>query len=269
MSGQILGDRYEVEQQLGKKAGRWTLLARDLITDSPVILKLLFIDENMAPDDLKLFKREVDILQTLEHPATPRYLGYFEITLPRNGKGLALIQSYMSGKSLYRYMEEGRLLSEAEACQVARTILEILIYLHGKKPPIIHRDIKPGNILLADDPTQLTSHICLVDFGSVKSLAPSDGTTFSLVGTDGFIPPEQMGRRAVVSSDLYSLGVTLVAAITGMDPQVMPKRGFRLELEKFLNVNPELFEWFKKMTEPELIQRFRQADEALAALPRC
>jgi len=268
MSGQILGDRYEVEQQLGKKSGRWTLLARDLITDLPVIIKLLFIDEQMAPDDLKLFKREVDILQTLDHPAAPRYLGFFEISLPRDGKALALIQSYMPGKSLYRYLDEGRLLAEVEARYIARTILEILMYLHGKRPPIIHRDIKPGNILLAEDPTRLTAQICLVDFGSVKSLTPSDVTTFSLVGTDGFIPPEQMGRRAVTASDLYSLGITLATGMTGIDPQEMPKRGFRVELEKILTVSPDFLAWLKQMTEPELPHRFRQAEEALAALPR-
>lgn len=268
MSGQILGDRYEVERQLGKKSGRWTLLARDLITDLPVILKVLFIDEQMAPDDLKLFKREVNILQTLNYPATPRYLGFFEINLPRDGKALALIQSYMEGKSMHRYLEEQRLLTEAETRQVAGMILEILIYLHSQQPPIIHRDIKPGNILLSEDPDQLVSTVHLVDFGSVKSLSPSDGTTFSLVGTDGYIPPEQMGRRAVTASDLYGLGMTLVSGLTGLDPQDMPKRGFRVELEKILNVSPDLLAWLTQMTEPELPRRFRQAEEALSALPR-
>lgn len=268
MSGQILGDRYEVEGQLGKKAGRWTLLARDLMTNNPVILKVLFIDENLAPDDLKLFKREVDILRTLDHPATPQYLGYFELSLPRDGKALVLIQSYVSGKSLQRYMAEKRLLSEVEARQVAHAVLKILQYLHGRTPPIIHRDIKPSNILLASDSATLTSEVSLVDFGSVKSLAPSDGTTFSMVGTDGFIPPEQMGRRAVTSSDLYSLGVTLVAGMSGLEPDAMPKSGFRIKVQEAIAASPEFSAWLQKVTEPELIKRYRQVDEALAALPQ-
>ncbi|MGG6294708.1 serine/threonine protein kinase [Leptolyngbya sp. AN02str] len=266
MSGQILGDRYEVERQLGKKSGRWTLLAQDLMTDSPVILKLLFIDEHMEPDDLKLFKREVDTLQALAHPATPRYLGYFEIDLPNDGKALALIQSYMEGKSLQAYIDERHTLSEAEAIQVAKSILEILIHLHQQKPPIVHRDIKPSNILLSSHAAARISQVCLVDFGSVKSLAPSEGTTFSLVGTDGYIPPEQIGRRVVTASDLYSLGVTLVAAMTGFNPDAMPRRGFRIDLDQFTSFSPSWTNWLKKMIEPELMQRFRQADEALTAL---
>lgn len=267
MSGQILGDRYEVEGQLGKKAGRWTLLARDLMTNDPVILKVLFIDENLAPDDLKLFKREVDILRALDHPATPQYLGYFEISLPRDGKALVLIQSYVSGKSLQNYMSEQRLLTESEAQRIAHAVLQILQYLHGRTPPVIHRDIKPSNILLAPDSANLTAQVSLVDFGSVKSLAPSDGTTFSMVGTDGFIPPEQMGRRAVTASDLYSLGVTLVAGMSGLEPEDMPRNGFRVKIQEAIAASPDFVAWLQKITEPELVKRYRQVDEALAALP--
>ncbi|MBE9099323.1 serine/threonine protein kinase [Vacuolonema iberomarrocanum] len=268
MSGQILGDRYEVEGQLGKKAGRWTLLARDLMTNKPVILKVLFIDENLASDDLKLFKREVDILRTIDHPATPQYLGYFEISLPRDGKALVLIQSYVSGKSLQDYMAEQRLLTEPEARQIAHDVLKILQYLHGRTPPIIHRDIKPSNILLSADVATLTSEVGLVDFGSVKSLAPSDGTTFSMVGTDGFIPPEQMGRRAVTSSDLYSLGVTLIAGMSGLEPDAMPKSGFRIKVHEAIAASPNFSAWLQKITEPELIKRYRQVEEALTGLPQ-
>lgn len=269
MSGQILGDRYEVERQLGKKSGRWTLLARDLMTETPVILKILFIDENLEPDDLKLFKREVETLQALDHPATPKYLGYFEIDLPRDGKALALIQSYIEGTSLQTYLQHNRTLTEAEAKQVARAVLEILMYLHNHTPPIVHRDIKPSNVLLSSQEEQLTTQVCLVDFGSVKSLAPAEGTTFSLVGTDGFMPPEQLGRRAVTASDLYSLGVTLLAGMTGIQPKDMPRRGFRVEVEKFLTASPEFAAWLKQMVEPDLAQRYKFAQDALQALIAC
>jgi serine/threonine protein kinase len=99
MAGQILGDRYEVERQIGKQTGRWTLLARDLKTQERVVIKLLFLDDALEWDDLKLFEREVEILKALSHPSIPRYLGFFEHQLP-NDKALALIQTYVPGKSL-------------------------------------------------------------------------------------------------------------------------------------------------------------------------
>ncbi|GAB4462917.1 MAG: hypothetical protein OHK0037_14590 [Elainellaceae cyanobacterium] len=267
MSGQILGDRYEVERQLGKKSGRWTLLARDLMTQEPVILKVVFIDENLGPDDLKLFKREADALQALAHPATPRYLGYFEIELPRGGKALALIQSYLPGLSLDAHLKAGHILSEAEAILVARRCLEILQYLHAHQPPIVHRDIKPSNLLLSEEEGAIASQVSLVDFGSVKSLAPAEGTTFSIVGTEGYIAPEQIGRRAMTASDLYSLGVTLVTGMTGLEPLNLPHRGYKIDLDQCLQTTPEFAAWLKQMTEPDITQRFRTADVALAALP--
>lgn len=268
MSGQILGDRYEVERQLGKKSGRWTLLARDLLTESPVVLKVVFLDENLEPDDLKLFKREIETLQSLSHPATPKYLGYFEIELPRDGRALALIQSYVPGKSLSQYMQEQRILSSTDAKQIAASALEILHYLHNHQPPIVHRDIKPSNLLLSTDAEAIATQVCLVDFGSVKSLTSSEATTFSIVGTEGYMPPEQVGRRAIVASDLYGLGMTLVAGMTGKEPHDLPRQGFQLDIDQVLTLEPRFSAWLKQMIEPDVIKRYRSASDALKGLAR-
>lgn len=267
MPGQILGDRYEVEQQLGKKSGRWTLLARDLVTQEPVILKVLCIDDEMLADDLRLFKREVETLQTLDHPATPKYLGYFEIDLPKSGKALALIQSYMEGTSLQTYLEQGRTFSEGEVRQIAASVLETLIYLHDHQPSIVHRDIKPSNILLAGEAEQPTDGtIYLIDFGSVRLSTPSEFSTTMIVGSDGYMPPEQMGRRAVKASDLYSLGVTLVTGLTGIPPTNLPRNGLQISVDQVLACSSALTHWLQQMTEPELHKRFDSAQTALAEL---
>lgn len=267
MPGQILGDRYEVEQQLGKKSGRWTLLARDLVTQEPVILKVLCIDDEMLADDLKLFKREVETLQTLDHPATPKYLGYFEIDLPKSGKALALIQSYMEGISLQSYLEQGYRFSEPEVLQIATAVLEALIYLHNHQPSIVHRDIKPSNILLTDTPKPGTNgQIYLIDFGSVRLSTPSELTTTAIVGSDGYMPPEQMGRRAVKASDLYSLGVTLVTVLSGIPATNLPRNGLQILIEQVITGNPAFINWLKRMTEPELHKRFDSAQAALSEL---
>lgn len=266
MPGQILGDRYEVEQQLGKKSGRWTLLARDLQTKTPVILKLIALDAEVLSSDLTLFQREAEVLKTLNYPATPRYLDYFEIELPKDGKAFVLVQTYIEGTSLQQYLEQGIRLTEAEAKQIAQAVLKILIDLHQHQPPIVHRDIKPGNILLASPPQPIGDRIALVDFGSIKSLSPYEETTVSLTGTDGFMPPEQMGRRAVRASDLYSLGVTLITAMTGIDPVELPRRGLRIDMAQVLDCQSALMQWLQKITEPELSDRFASAEAALNAL---
>lgn len=268
MPGQILGDRYEVEQQLGKNAGRWTLLARDLTTQEPVILKVLCIDEEMMVDDLRMFQREVETLQTLDYPATPKYLGYFEMDLPKAGKALALIQTYMAGTPLQTYLQQGRILSEAETQQMARAVLPILGYLHNHQPAIIHRDVKPSNILLTGPDEQPTEgQVHLVDFGSVRVSVPSEYTSMTLVGTDGYMPPEQLGRRAVKASDLYSLGVTLVTALTGLPPARLPREdGIQINVEQVVTCSPAFMQWLKQLTEPELHKRFSTAQIALEAL---
>jgi eukaryotic-like serine/threonine-protein kinase len=274
MPGQILGDRYEVEQQLGKKSGRWTLLARDLVTQDPVILKVLCIDDEVLADDLTRFKREVETLQSLHYPGTPRYLGYFEMDLPKSGKALTLIQSYMAGTALQTYLEQGRTFDPAEVQQIGISVLETLVHLHDHQPSIVHRDIKPSNLLLtgmAEHPAD--GQIYLIDFGSVRFLASSEftATTFtttSIAGSDGYMPPEQMGRRAVKASDLYSLGVTLITALTGTPATGLPREGLQIVVEQVVSCDPAFIRWLQQMTEPELEQRFDSAQTALAELRR-
>lgn len=94
MASQILGDRYEIQQQLAKKAGRRTLLARDLVTQELVVVKLLSFGSDFEWDELKLFEREAETLKALSHPAIPRYLDYVELDT-QNGKAFALVQTYV------------------------------------------------------------------------------------------------------------------------------------------------------------------------------
>ena len=147
MESQILGSRYEVQQQLSKKAGRQTLLARNLETKKLVVIKLLTFGSDFEWDDLKLFEREAETLKALSHPAIPQYLDYLELD-GKNGKEFAIVQTYIKAKSLEQHLKAGRTFSEAEIKKIATALLEILTYLQGRAPQVIHRDIKPSNILL-------------------------------------------------------------------------------------------------------------------------
>jgi serine/threonine protein kinase len=265
MVTQVLGDRYEIQQQLGKRAGRRTLLARDIITQELVVLKLLSFGNDFEWDDLKLFEREAETLKALNHPFIPRYLDFFELNSP-TGKKLALVQTYVEGKSLEEHLKAGRTFSEAELKQIASSLLEILIYLHGRIPPVIHRDIKPSNILLHNRSGNSVGEVYLVDFGSVQTLAATEGGTITVVGTYGYMPQEQFGGRTVPASDLYSLGATLIALVTGTHPADLPQKDFRIQFEQASNLNPAMSSWLRWMTEPTLEQRLASADRALQAL---
>lgn len=265
MGGQILGDRYQVERQLGKKAGRWTLKALDLQTEAPVILKVLFVDDSLTATDLRLFKREADALKLLNQAGTPRYLGYFEMEMPTRDQAMVLVQSYVEGVSLQTYLSQARTFNESEIIAIAQAALNILDSLHRSDPPIIHRDIRPSNLVLQPGLPVATAQVFLVDFGTVKAFT-SGNTAITIVGTDGYLPPEQSAGRVLAVSDLYSLGATLAEALTGQSPLAMRTKGLRIQFEDFAAVTPDFALWLKKLLAPSLEHRWPSAQEALTAL---
>jgi serine/threonine protein kinase len=260
-----LGDRYQILEQLGKKAGRKTFLATDLQTQATVVIKLLTFSKDFEWDDLKLFEREAETLKSLNHSAIPKYLDFFEVDLPHS-KGLALVQSYIPAQSLEEQIKAGRRFGEPEVKQLATALVEILIYLHSQQPPVIHRDIKPSNILLGDRSGNSVGQVYLVDFGSVQTLAATEGGTITVVGTYGYMPPEQFGGRAVPASDLYSLGATLIYLSTGKHPAELPQTDLKPQFKDSANLNPALVNWLQWLTEPSLDKRPSSAPIALEEL---
>ena len=267
MIGEILGERYEVQQLLGKKAGRRTLLARDLQTQELVVIKLLSFSSDFEWDSLKLFEREAETLKNLAHPSIPSYLNYFEVNLPTI-QGFALVQTYIPAQTLEQYLQTGRTFTETEIKQIAKALLKILVYLHELHPSVIHRDIKPSNILLGERSGNSVGQVYLVDFGSVQTVLASETGTRTVVGTYGYMPPEQFGGRTVAASDLYSLGTTLIYLVTGTHPADLPQKDFRIQFEQLANLSPSFSNWLKWMIEPSLERRLSFATEAIAALEK-
>jgi serine/threonine protein kinase len=260
---EILNDRYQIQQQLGKKSGRQTFLALDLQTQTQVVVKILSFGADFEWDDLKLFEREAATLRSLDHPAIPKYLDDFELS----DHGFALVQTYIDAPSLDQQLKTGRTFSPEEVTQLAKSLLEILAYLHDWQPPVIHRDLKPSNILLTNRSGNSPGQIYLVDFGSVQTLAAREGGTMTVVGTYGYMPPEQFGGRATPASDLYSLGATLIYLMSGMHPADLPQEDLRIEFEEFVpQLSSKFGQWLKQLTEPSLKRRFTSVSAALQAL---
>ncbi len=266
MTSPILAERYEVHRQLGKQTGRQTLLARDLQTQELVVIKQLFLGSDFEWQDLKLFEREAETLKSLSYPAIPRYLDYLEIDEP-DSKGFALVQTYVEGKTLEEHLTAGRTFSESEVKELAKSLLAILMYLHEQNQPVIHRDIKPSNILLHSRSGNSAGQVYLVDFGSVQNQAAKFGGTITVVGTYGYMAPEQFGGRSVPASDLYGLGATLIYLVTGLHPTELPQQDLRIQFaDRARQLNPNLIDWLKWMTEPSLEKRLSSAEEALRSL---
>ncbi len=265
MINQILNERYQIKQELGRQTGRRTFLAEDLQTQQKVVVKLLLLGEDFDWQDLKLFEREAETLKTLNHPNIPRYLDYFELN-DRENNGFVLVQTYVEGKTLEQHLKSGRTFSETEVKELAISLLEILTYLHQHEPSVIHRDIKPSNILLTNRSGNSAGKIYLVDFGSVKTVAATNGGTITVVGTYGYMPPEQFGGRCVAASDLYSLGATLIFLVTGLHPTELPQKDLQIQFRQTANFSEEFADWLEWMIEPSLSQRFKSTQEAIKAL---
>ena len=265
MKESILNQIYQVRQHLGRRGSRETLLAENINTNELVVVKILKFGLDAAWDDFKLFEREALTLKNLTHPAIPHYLDYFELDLP-HCKGFALVQEYIEAPSLEATLKEGRTFSELEIREIAEVLLDILQYLHQRQPAIVHRDLKPSNILLSDSTGNSVGQIHLIDFGAVKSLAATDGGTITVVGTYGYMPPEQFGGRTTPASDLYSLGATLIYLATGRHPTELPSKDGKIVFEEAVSLSLSLTRWLQKMTEPSGDRRFKSATEALKAL---
>ncbi|BDA67164.1 Serine/Threonine protein kinase [Calothrix sp. PCC 7716] len=264
LANELLNNRYKVQRELGRNAGRRTFLAHDLQTQELRVIKLLIFNDNFHWDDLKLFEREVETLKSLSHSSIPQYIDYFSVDTP-NLKGFALVQTYINAQSLQEYLMAGRTFSETEVKQLAKSLLLVLDYLHSHEPPVIHRDIKPSNILLTNRSAHHIGDVYLVDFGSVQTANAQDGT-MTIVGTYGYMAPEQFAGRVSFASDLYSLGATLIHLVTGIEPVDLQFVDLQIQFEHAANISSTFRDWLKLMTHPSLSKRFNSVQSALNAL---
>ncbi|MEB3338138.1 MAG: serine/threonine-protein kinase, partial [Leptolyngbyaceae bacterium] len=266
MTDMILAGRYAIQQELNQNKKQRIFLARDLETGALVVLKSLICNEAVAWDDLTLFEWEAKFLKVLEHPGIPRCLNYLNLTTEDGYEHLVIVENYTLGNSLKQYLLSEGPFSEAEVKTIAKALLDILIYLHGYQPPILHRDIKPSNIVAIATPKSRIDQIFLVNFGAIQPLASSFKLTTTIVGTYGYMSPEQLNGKPQVASDLYSLGMTLIHLGTGIYPSKLPYKNLRVDFSQFPTLSPSWVQWLKTMTEPIASERFDSAKTALQAL---
>lgn len=260
-SSEIIDGRYRILRRLGQGSSGTTYAAEVLATGQTIALKALSLRGLQDWKKIELFEREARILKTLNHPAIPQYIDFFQVDTVDN-RWFYLAQDLAAGTSLADWVEAGGRVDEAEARRIAAEVLEVLVYLHGLSPPVIHRDIKPQNIIRRDD-----GHIYLVDFGAVQTVyrnSLSQGST--VVGTYGYMAPEQFRGQAVPATDLYSLGATLLFLLTHQSPADLPQERLRINFRPYVSVSPAFADWLDQLIDPLVEDRFASAQVALAAL---
>jgi outer membrane protein assembly factor BamB/predicted Ser/Thr protein kinase len=268
-AGATLQGRYQIEELIGIGGMSVVYRGRDLRFKD--VARYCAIKEmaQSAPDshtrllNLKNFEREAGLLATLQHPAIPRVYDFFE----EHGR-IYLVMELITGHDLETVLDEAsKPLDEARVIRWAVQICDVLAYLHNHKPEtIVFRDMKPSNVMVAGD-----ERIVLIDFGIARNLNRSDrkGT---MIGTEGYSPPEQYRGVAEPVGDLYALGATMHHLLTNTDPRLETPFTFQERPVRQLNqsVSPELEAVIVKALEYDMTARWQSAEEmrgALLAIP--
>ncbi|NEO87978.1 MAG: serine/threonine protein kinase [Spirulina sp. SIO3F2] len=267
--GQLCGtqtrfrDRYLILRMLGRGGFGVTFLAQDthLPGQQFCVIKQLCprVSEQRAMETARRrFKREAKILATLgSHSQIPMLLDYFVVD-----NDFYLVQEYIKGATLARLVRRQGPQPEPIVKRLLRETLLLLDYVH--RQGVIHRDIKPQNIILAQD-----RRLVLIDFGAVKAelsqLSDSSvkGMTTHFVGTVGFAPPEQFSLRPVYASDIYALGVTCLYLLTGKAPldfKSNPRTG-ELYWQDRVDVSKRFAKILSQMLRPAVRDRYQTIEE--------
>lgn len=254
--GTLLNGRYRIVDILGQGGMGSVYRALDENLGVEVAVK-----ENLFTTDeySRQFRLEAVILASLRHQNLPRVTDHFVM----EGYGQYLVMDYIEGEDLRQRMERMDTIPEEDAILIGAAVCDALSYLHSRRPPVLHRDIKPGNIKITPD-----GRVYLVDFGLAKLIQGSQTTTTGARAmTPGYSPPEQYGTaRTDPRSDIYSLGATLYAALTGHIPEDGLARVMdNVELTPIRKHNPKvsrrLAAVIEKAMEPYPDDRYQTAEE--------
>ncbi|GJP36651.1 hypothetical protein CLOM_g21135 [Closterium sp. NIES-68] len=278
--GEVVGGKYRIVRLLGEGSSGRLYEAEEVGEGGPaegevgeggggerVAVKCISLRSATRWKYLDLFEREARVLRSLNHPGIPQYIDYFEEDTATD-KAFYLVQRLAQGQSLAALVAGGWRGNEEEVVRIGVKVLEVLSYLESVRPPVVHRDIKPDNIIL----DQSRGTVQVVDFGAVQEAAASARSDAPLgstvVGTYGYMAPEQFQNRATSQSDLYSLGATLLFLLSGRPPSAFPQNRLKIDFQSSLgpSVSPRLATVLDCLLMPAPEDRFKTARDVINAL---
>ena len=252
---ELRGGRYVLVKQLGEGTQGETFEAVDKGAGRLVAVKRFRVGKAKAWKDVELAEREATTLASLEHDLLPRYVEHFE-----EDGALVLVMERIEGESLAELRKKGFIASVSDVQRLLSDASRALSYLHGRAPPVIHRDLKPGNVIRRPD-----GSYAFVDFGAVRDrLKLAGGST--IVGTFGYMAPEQFQGRASAASDVYGIGATALTLLTGCEPEDLPHKGLGIDVAKAVPATTpaSLVRTLEAMLDPDPDTRASSIAEALA-----
>lgn len=248
-AAKLQSGRLTVVRQLAFGGFSAVYLAEDKDEGKVVIKESIYSGSDNQPSSskaLQLFRREAKLLSELDHPQIAKLLDEFV----EKGRSY-LVLEYIEGQSLRDLVSHQGPLAEADVHHYALELSGILSYLHGRQPPVVHRDFTPDNLILGKD-----GRLHLVDFGAANELLENATGTF--IGKQCYMAPEQVRGKAECASDYYALGGTLHFLLTGKDPEPLLPCSPKAFNE---NISDELDNLVESLTQLEICDRIICADE--------
>lgn len=255
----ILQNRYQITKLIGQGGMGAIYLAADLRFSNRVAVIKEMLDHFNDPEQRQIatsnFEREAEMLASLTHPGIPQVYDRFN-----EGNRHYLVMEYIDGEDLeHRLLKQDKPFEEPQILDWTMQICEILNYLHGLNPPVIYRDMKPANLIV-----NRSNQIYIVDFGIARHFNPVKKGT--MIGTQGYAPPEQYRGQVEPRSDIYALGATIHHLLSARDPQSEAPFTF----PPIRQLNPKIStvtdKTISKMLDMEPENRFKSCQELLEVL---
>lgn len=257
----MLMGRYRILGVIGGGGMGTVYQARDM--NFPDVKRLVAVKEMLTPDNnqrsntIATFRRESNLLASLNHPAIPKIYEFFDT----NDRAYVVME-YINGSDLEMILGKTRDLPIDKVIDWAIELCDVLDYLHSHTPsPIVFRDLKPANIMIDS-----FGKVRLIDFGIAKVFV--DNKKHTMIGTEGYSAPEQYRGAVTPLSDIYGLGATLHHILTRKDPRLEPPFSFneRPIPQSNPNVPPALVAVVEKALAPSATDRFQSCGEMRRAL---
>ncbi len=253
--GTVIDGKYEVLSEIGRGGMSIVYLAMNKHLNKQWAIKEIKKNANGENDEIVVnsLLAEANMMKRLDHPALPRIVDIID-----NGKTIYIVMDYIEGQSLDKVMAERGAQSEDLVIEWAKQLCDALSYLHSQKPPIIYRDMKPANVMLKPE-----GNIKIIDFGIAREYKEDRLEDTMVLGTKGYAPPEQHGRRQTdARSDIYALGMTMHHLLTGKDPRAsdyvyVPVRQWNPELSDGIEIIIE------KCTQPAAENRYQSCADLM------
>lgn len=250
--GTVIDGKYEILKEIGRGGMSIVYLAMDKRLNKQWAVKEIRKKGTGTNDEIVVnsLLAEANLMKRLDHPSLPRI-----VDIIFNDATIYVVMDYIEGESLDKILEEYGAQPEELVIGWAKQLCDAMSYLHGQKPPIIYRDMKPANVMLKPE-----GNIKIIDFGIAREYKEKNLADTTVLGTKGYAPPEQYNGQTDHRSDIYALGKTMHHLLTGADPRVETYAPVR-------QWNPELSEGIEtiieKCVQPAAENRYQSCSELL------